>query len=375
MGSIKVCNLKSIACFLFFLFISTSAISGEFKSVLYINAYHPGYKWSDSIYDGILDHLETKKVSLKVEYLDTKYIDSSDYYQKLSELFKKKYNKYQFDLILASDDNSYKFLSRYGKQLFGNTPVIYGGINSKTNYNSIIGNSSFSTGFYEYLDVKKSTDTILFIFPRVKRIFFIVDSSETGKSVEAQVSAFIMNYDGPIKHIVWKGKSKNQLLDSIEDLKSGDILYYTFYFKDLIGNTYLNKDIVKDVASISPVPVFTSWKFNLGYGVVGGHLLGGYEHGAAMAKIAIKFLFEGLNIKNISSDTRSLKGSYYFDDNALSKYGISKSSLPNESIIINNESYQKYFKALCIFLVILTSLTFTASIILYRKLKEERRKK
>ncbi len=44
------------------------------KSVLYLNSYHHGYQWSDSIHDGIRDTLNSSpyKIDLQVEYLDAK---------------------------------------------------------------------------------------------------------------------------------------------------------------------------------------------------------------------------------------------------------------------------------------------------------------
>lgn len=45
------------------------------KSVLYVNSYHPGYRWSDQVQAGIADVLKNEsgmEIDLRVEYLDAK---------------------------------------------------------------------------------------------------------------------------------------------------------------------------------------------------------------------------------------------------------------------------------------------------------------
>ena len=51
--------------------------SGKYliRNVLFINSYHPGYRWSDQVYEGIRKGLEPvfgRTLDLRVEYLDAK---------------------------------------------------------------------------------------------------------------------------------------------------------------------------------------------------------------------------------------------------------------------------------------------------------------
>ena len=58
-----------------FAFFPTDGLAERLsKSVLYINSYHQGYPWSDTILEGISDALDRSdyKIELQIEYLDAK---------------------------------------------------------------------------------------------------------------------------------------------------------------------------------------------------------------------------------------------------------------------------------------------------------------
>lgn len=52
-----------------------AAMNGDSTAnIIYINAYHPGYSWSDGIEGGLRERLEDsgRKIELSVEYLDSR---------------------------------------------------------------------------------------------------------------------------------------------------------------------------------------------------------------------------------------------------------------------------------------------------------------
>ena len=68
--------------FRFFLFsvffyspsFSTWAADEEKINILYLNSYHNGYEWSDSIFDGVRDTFAEsgRNIYLQIEYMDSK---------------------------------------------------------------------------------------------------------------------------------------------------------------------------------------------------------------------------------------------------------------------------------------------------------------
>ena len=101
------------------------AQSTEKKKVLILNSYHIGYKWTDDIVKAIQHVLSDKSISLYIEYMDTKRISDERYFQQLHEIYKLKYDKVKFDVIISSDDDAFNFLGKYRDDIFPNTPVVF----------------------------------------------------------------------------------------------------------------------------------------------------------------------------------------------------------------------------------------------------------
>ena len=84
---------------------------GERKQVLYINSYHIGYIFSDEITRAITAAFkEQGDIDLRIEYLDTKRLNSPEYLEQIHQLFKLKYKDADLDLVMSSDDAALNFL-------------------------------------------------------------------------------------------------------------------------------------------------------------------------------------------------------------------------------------------------------------------------
>ena len=107
--------------FLFSLAVNPFALAKAPK-ILYVNSYHKGYKWSDDIEKGLFKALKVKmrgdgtpdasrsKVELKIIRMDTK-LNPSERFKQLAALTAKTIiDRWQPDVVVASDDNASKYL-------------------------------------------------------------------------------------------------------------------------------------------------------------------------------------------------------------------------------------------------------------------------
>lgn len=133
---------KSLFKLFIILFLTFNFMYAEIKKkkVVYINSYHSGYSWSDSIQNGILDVFNIKqkngildfsnsKVELKIIEMDTKRNKKEEYKKRVSLEVKNKIDKYKPDLIITSDDNAAKYVIVpyfYNHKI----PVIFSGVNA-----------------------------------------------------------------------------------------------------------------------------------------------------------------------------------------------------------------------------------------------------
>lgn len=101
------------------------------KHVLLLNSYSKGYAWTDSEVKGVEDVLSLEKnLVLKTEYMDSKVLNSQEYYGLLRQLYEKKYSRIHLDAIITTDDDAFNFLKLYRDDLFIGVPVVFCGVNN-----------------------------------------------------------------------------------------------------------------------------------------------------------------------------------------------------------------------------------------------------
>jgi ABC-type uncharacterized transport system substrate-binding protein len=80
------------------------------KRVLYVNAYHQGYPWSDGISNAIQQVLQAKGIELKIVYMDTKR-RATDESKRVSALrIKTQIESFKPDVVITSDDDPAQYL-------------------------------------------------------------------------------------------------------------------------------------------------------------------------------------------------------------------------------------------------------------------------
>ena len=60
--------------------------------------------------------------------MDTKKVVTPEYLQRLLELYELKYKMLQFDAVIATDDNAYRFVLEHQSDLFNEAPLIFCGV-------------------------------------------------------------------------------------------------------------------------------------------------------------------------------------------------------------------------------------------------------
>ena len=86
-------RVRSIFVFFLLLYFIQPAFGQDEKkiNVLYINSYHNGYEWSDSIFNGVRETFRSsgKNIYLQIEYMDSKRYSG----EKINEIL---FNYYKF---------------------------------------------------------------------------------------------------------------------------------------------------------------------------------------------------------------------------------------------------------------------------------------
>ncbi|MBM9605895.1 PAS domain-containing sensor histidine kinase [Desulfopila inferna] len=355
-------NLTVLLLLLLFLAIPTTTLLPQAsaeenkQNILILNSYHIGYKWSDEILRGIMDVLQPTPPSMAIylEYMDMKRHYSEERFALLFHSLAEKYQDIEIDYVLASDDSAFLFLREYVKDLFPAATVVFCG----TNYlqeEDLSGLVDFY-GINEEADIGATFDLMLSIHPDTQRIFIINDQTTTGKKMAPSIVEAARRYQPQITFSYADNISMTRLLQTVANLPPQSLIFYTFFFRDSNGNIFDYDESISMIAQASPVPIYGSWSFNLGLGIIGGMLTSGYHQGEAAAKLLMYFL------QGHSPPPAQLSQSpntFMFDYTYLQKFAIPVDKLPDEAIIINKpESFVERHRQVLLFSAIFITLLF-----------------
>ncbi len=98
------------------------------KKILWVDSYHRGYEWSDGIKKGIEEVLVESGTILQTVTMDTKRNDSVQFGKNAGVAVKAIVDKFQPDVVIATDDNAQKYLVvPFLKE--SAIPVVFSGVN------------------------------------------------------------------------------------------------------------------------------------------------------------------------------------------------------------------------------------------------------
>jgi len=310
--------------------------------ILILNSYHRAFQWTENQVSAANEVLskEINDLELFVEYMDTKRIYNKEYLDTLYQFYKDKYKNIQLSAIITTDDNALWFVEKHHREIFGQAPVFFSGINNR-NKISTLDNQHF-TGIFEDLDVQPTIELALKLHPQTKKIVVLVDSTPTGIEHQKAVAAAAGQFkDLKFDYIESKNITHDALVEKLRNLPSDCIVLLAIWLRDK-NDVYLSPEMGgRLISSNASVPVYGIIDMYFGYGIVGGKLLSSRNHGRIVAEETVR----ALNGK--SPGPPVMPGSinpYMLDDQQLKRWNISIADLPPGSIIIHqpNSFYDRY---------------------------------
>ncbi len=331
---IKRCQILLATLFLALTILPSSfgeqARTKELPKVLYINSYHRGYPWSDSLADSILETLDGK-VELHTEYLDAKRSDFKEYKPTLQRVLELKYGNMPLAAVLTSDDSAFDFVAQNRNTLFKNVPVVTCGINFMSP--EILEKCPGSTGVMEGGHPIEAMKLAHQLFPKARQIVCITDYVG-GNRVEEQVCRLpsILPYTDCVTIRQAQGTSVDEVISRVkEGVRNvpSIIFYFGLTFNEIRMGA--GADVIKRIGSIGP-PVFVLNKRFVEYGALGGIVQDGQKQGAMAAQMVLEVI-SGTPVENIPPVYEAV-GQKIFNYGGLKHYGLTKSPLISDAVII-----------------------------------------
>ena len=316
---------------------------GVSYKVLVLHSYHQGYEWTDHIDRGMHEELERQlhdRYELFVEYMDTKRYTPDQIYPVLANVYRHKYAKTRFDLILTSDDNALEFLLKYGDDLFPDAKRTFCGVNDYD-----LADKAHARGITGVLDVKDIRGTLeaaLALNPKARNVAVIAGASTTAAVLLAQFREVESRFEEQVRFTVLDNLPVPELERRLRELPRDSVILLLSLFSTRDGALFTLQSSVDFISKASDRPIFILNDNYLGSGVVGGSVINGDMQGELAVKTGIKLL-EGESphdIMPLSADITTPM----FDHEAMVRFGINEADLPIGSVVINRpvSTYEEY---------------------------------
>ena len=226
-----------------------------------------------------------------IEYLDSKRHFNQPYLQAFADLLAQKYRQEHFDIIISTDDNALDFMLRYRDELFPATTMVFSGIN-KPDPNRTEGYAKVF-GFTENLQVVETLDIALKLQPTARNVYFVADASKSSEAMLEKAKAAERNSGDNISFHYLVALTPEKLASELRKLQKNAIVIYLAYIRISEGRVISLKQSIDLVTENSAAPVYITWGFRPGQGVVGGRIVSGFIQGEVAAKLAMQILSDG----------------------------------------------------------------------------------
>ncbi len=338
-------------------------------SILVLHSYGPDYGWTVEVNKGIMTVLRNLDWTntVRVEYMDSKNIFDEQYLQELAELYLTKYQIVHFDGVIVSDNNALNFIEKYGKTLFPSAAFVATGING---VDSVVPNTIASSVIIEKADHAETLGQAMRQNPEAKNAYVIYDSSTTGYALLEEVMELLPRLSADIEINIVPPMAFEELLSHVATVDADDFIYLLPYVSDETGRSFRQGYVATFLARRTSIPIYGSWQFQIGEGLVGGRVLSGFRQGEKAAQSLIALL-EGKKDEPMfvepSSSFRNL-----YDYNVLKLLKIPLDRLPDEVEFLHKPPsfYATHKQILIPAVLIISVLTIFLLLLLQNRIKQ-----
>ncbi|AXH10792.1 signal transduction sensor histidine kinase [Malaciobacter halophilus] len=255
--------------FLIFLFISllSSHVFAK-NSVLIINSYHLGYKFSDMITNPILDRLKKENIASNILYLNSLRINDKTYTQTFRNLYAIENSKNNYNIIIAIGSNAMEFVKNNSNILTKEQKIIY--IGDESAYEKRLLNKEVFA-ILKRVNILDNIELIYKFLPKIKKIHIIDENIKSNKK-NIYIKYNEVLKDKSFKIVYTSYDSLDSLKSQLSNLKENEVILYVKLKKDENANLLSFNDISNLFNSLNSL-VFITNTINSKQNVIGGKLL------------------------------------------------------------------------------------------------------
>lgn len=274
--------------------------------------------------EGSKDH-----ITFYEEYMDLWQNNSEEYLSLLRGYYAQKYRDQRFDLIITQAPSVLNFISKYGDELFPNTPTVFGTMD-KRRLEEITLRPTM-TGVLDDLAFVRTVELALQLQPGLRKVFVVSGSSDIDKRYLVITRRELERLKDRVELVYLVDLTIEELEQRLSQLPEQSITFFVTLYRDGKGQSIFQLDAVSRVAKASSVPTYCLVDRFVDVGAFGGYVFSLEADAKEAARIALRVL-AGEKPQNIPIQVADTNR-YMFDWRQLKRWGIDEDRLPQGSIL------------------------------------------
>jgi signal transduction histidine kinase len=308
---------------------STGVLAQDKRAILSLLSGEPGLVWTDQMTSGFVDVIDRAHDSptLYFEYFDAVRFEDPLYAEHFREWLRFKYRDRRIDVVVARGQESVELLAGEGSALWPGVPVLYtdlSGLPAK-----LIASLPGAVGVIIEDHTPAELEVMKALLPGTERVALVYGASATEK---ARYSGFPSRVTAAgLEPVDLGGLAMADLLEKVARLPERTTILYFPIQVDATGRTFPTNVACKLVSDAANRPMFSLYRMDLGFGIVGGRLTDFSIWGEVLGERALEALEQPSLRTMVVPVERHAR--LEFDARQLARWGIDEDRLPPGSAV------------------------------------------
>jgi len=306
------------------------------KNILILNSFESNIPAFDKTIQGLSSALQSGGIGTKnqfYEHLDLARNPGPENKELLMQLMRQRYSERRIDFIITLYTEGLKFLLDEVQTLFPAAPILAlylpQGFEMPATGRRIIPHILTP-------DFTRTLETALKLVPGTKRVYIAAGIHPMDRWLERLARRDFQKWEDRLEFHYLRDLPLESILTTVSSAPSDSIVFVTSYGQDVTGKYHTARELSRQLARVSKVPIFGILDTLIGHGIVGGSLISFEYIGSRAGELVLDVLRGTQEGKNIPVVLK-LSQLDTFDWRQLRHWNMDESALPRGSIIVNRE--------------------------------------
>jgi PAS domain S-box-containing protein len=304
------------------------------RRVLILSAFNYTFPAATQAIDGIERRLRERggqKFAIDAEFLDLVRVTDPEHELRTANFVREKYARKLPDVVIAVGGAALQFTMKYRDILAPRIPVVFAGVSPETY--AAIRPPSDTTGVLFKLEMERTLELAESLQPQAHQLFVISGNSALEDRGWQEASRrTIEQHQRKFETTYLFGHSLEALVAEVSRIPRDAIVIFLTFLIDGNGKSQVPRHVVKEIARVSPAPVYGPYDTYIGNGVVGGFVETFDSHGAAAADLVFE-IAGGKDPATLPPRTNPAQA-FRVDVRAMDRWGLKQSNLPPGTTVL-----------------------------------------